>query len=520
MKKLLLGAAISAVMLSNAANAAIPVVGGKPQFNAANTNYVFLSGASAARKFIERLFADTGEICDAGTTVFKYYDDINGKKQNAYLCELNPTLGAAKPNLLIFKRSEGGSLQGVGPVIAGTPIEFLQIPGVSRSGLSNVGTGNCTPQGSNEFKCDYNLSSIYSKIIPDFGVSDVDPSQFTGENTTPDFSPVSAADLALLTVKPTAALTFGIPVTTSLRNALQAAQKTLDPTAELYLGSDCAVGSEAKKCMPSLSKHQIASIHTGKLKSWTDFRVGNSDLVSLANAADVPGNNRVHICRRVKGSGTQAQHGIKFLSYPCADVATPPVPGNNIPNDNVPVTQVHALSTSGDVTDCLNELETATNAANGFNNLYTAGGKRWAIGIQSLEKKSDHFRFVKVGGVAPTLENVANGTYTDWAEMTFQYNNDHFNMDLSSDVQAIVTNVIQSLGNPTVLATLNASFDHSFGASGYLAVPQFNAVAANAKLDLAAPVNPYSHGTSTAAINNCRVPAIYDNQMNIDVLVP
>ncbi len=508
MKKLLLGAAISAVMLSNAANAAIPVVGGKPQFNAANTSYVFLSGASAARKFIEKLFADTGEICDAGTTVFKYKDNINGKKQNAYLCELNPTLGATKPNLLIYKRSEGGSAQGVSPVIAGTAIEFLQIPGVSRSGLSNVGAGSCgTVDANNNITCDYNLSSKYSKIIPDFGVSDVDPGQFTGVNTPAGFSPVSAADLALLTVKPTAALTFGVPVTVSLRNALQAAQ----------LGSAC-VGSETKACMPSLSKYQIASIHTGKLTSWTDFRVGNSDLVSLADAADRPGNNRVHICRRVKGSGTQAQHGINFLNYPCADAATPPVPGNNFP-EGVPATQVHALSSSGDVTDCLNELETATNASNGFNNLYTAGGKRWAIGIQSLEKKSDYFRFVKIGGVAPTLENVANGTYTDWAELTFQYNNDHF-ATLSSDVATIATDVIESLGNPTVLASLNSGFVHSFGASGYLAVPQFNTVAANAKLDLTAPVNPYSHGTSTAAINNCRVPTVFGSQLNIDVLAP
>ena len=511
MKKLLLGAAISAVMLSNAANAAIPVVGGKPQFNAANTSYVFLSGASAARKFIEKLFADTGEICDAGTTVFKYKDSINGKKQNAYLCELNPTLGVAKPNLLIYKRSDGGSAQGVSPVIAGTAIEFLNIPGVSRSGLTNVGAGSCgTVNASNEITCDYNLSSKYSKIIPDFGISDVDPSQFVGENKPAGFSPVSKADLALLTVKPTAALTFGVPVTTSLRNALQAAQ----------LGSAC-VGSETEACMPSLSKHQIASIHTGKLKSWTDFKVGNDNLVSLANAADVPGNNRVHICRRVNGSGTQAQHGIKFLNYPCTGAATPPAAGNNFP-EGVPATQVHALSSSGDVTDCLNELQTATNAANGFNNLYTAGGKRWAIGIQSLEKnadRSDDFRFVKVDGVAPTLENVANGTYNDWAELTFQYNNGHF-ATLSSDVATIATEVIESLGNPTVLASLNSGFVHGFGASGYLAVPQFNTVASNAKLDLSAPVNPYSHGTANAAVNNCRVPTIYNDQINIDVLAP
>ena len=59
MKKLALSLATSAVLLSGAAEAAIQVdANGLPVINPADTNIIYLSGASAARKFMEELFTN------------------------------------------------------------------------------------------------------------------------------------------------------------------------------------------------------------------------------------------------------------------------------------------------------------------------------------------------------------------------------------------------------------------------------------------------------------------------------
>ena len=521
MKNLILGTAISAVMISGAANAAISVdaATGLPLINTTDTNVVYLSGASAARKFMEELFTNTGvaaaeAICDSTKPIWKYKDSINGKKQNAYLCELSTAnlaiSGLAKPNLLIYKRSEGGSAQGVSPIIADAKglataaIEFLKINNTA----CTLGVAPVAGTSLGSVTCAYDLADAtkFDVAIPDFGVSDVDPGQFKAGNTPAGFAPVSADDVGLMNVQGTAAAVFGIPVTTGLRNALQEAQiLTGDVPAT------CVVGDEAETCMPTLSKAQIASIYTGQINSWDQFMIGASPLFTGATVK--PASPRVHICRRVNGSGTQAQHGIKFLNSPCSAVASGPATDQGVP-EFFPVTQVHQLSASGDVTDCLNELEAGVDTAgNGFVNSYP--GQRWAVGIQSLEKNADladDFRFIRVDGVAPTLANVAKGKYYDWVELTFQYSNTHAWTD---DNQAIADAVIASAGNPVVLAALNTKFNHSFGQSGMMAVPTIYPVAADGELDLAAPVNPYTHATGTAGVENCRVPAVLGGELQL-----
>ena len=58
-------------------------------------------------------------------------------------------------------------------------------------------------------------------------------------------------------------------------------------------------------------------------------------------------------------------------------------------------------SGSGDVTTCLNDKQAAN---------------KWALGIQSLEKNSPSWKFIKINGVAPTVKNVAYNNYFDWVE--------------------------------------------------------------------------------------------------------
>ncbi len=518
MKKIVLGTVASAVMLSAGAQAAITLdANGIPVIDTATTEIVYISGASAPRAFIENLFVNpavpvANRICDPNKPVWKFKDSGNGKSQNAYLCEMdtgNPSLAgiaSVKPNLLIYKRNAGGSAQGVSPLLSQDPadvvsptIEFLDIStGCSLVTPATVGT-------LGQVKC-----SSTQQAVPDAGVSDVDPIQFRAQNTPAGFSPISQADLSKLTVKGTVALTFGVPVTTDMRNGLQEAQ--------FGVGDPC-VGSDTEACMPSLSRNQLANIFAGRINNWDQLRVGGVKVFSNASATYKgfgPVASRVHICRRVNGSGTQAQMGINIMNTPCSEAAVTPATDNTGLNEFAPVAQVHEMSGSGDLTDCLAALDTGAigvttgKMGNGtfFNNSY---GKRWAIGLQALEKKSPNFRFIKIDGVAPTLANVASGKYLDWAEQTWQYNTARMTDASRVDTKTIVDALIASAGEPTVVGEINKKFVHGFHGlqeTGFLANPNAFSPLADGTVDLTRPVNPYTHANGSLPVDNCRVPLI------------
>lgn len=520
MKKLILGAAISAAMFGGAANAAITLdAAGKVVVTPANTYEIYLSGASAALDYIEHLATSSSVIaadrmCDSTQPIYKFKDNGTGKDQNAYYCTLNTAnpqlagLAGGKTELLIYKRSKGGSAFGVTPIIddakgaATASIAFLNVD-------PSVCTAPAASGGLLVSTCTYSESTAgqFKTSKPDFGISDVDPEQFVGVNTPAGFAQVKPTDVSsYLNVDSAGGQVFGIGATLKLRNALQEAQ--------FGVGNAC-VGSEAEACMPSLTRDQIASIMTGKLDSWKDLKIGASDLYTVASAAYKPGNAnaRVHICTRTDGSGTKAQMGINFLSYPCASAATAPKGDTGATGEVIASVQVHALSSSGAVSECLRELDAGNNTiGTAFNNTYTTGGARWAIGIQGLEKNAhptaptEDWRFVKIDGVAPTLLNVAEGKYHDWAELTFQYSKTHV-WDTSEDL--IVKEFIKAASNPNVIVSLNATNVHPFGDSGYLASPKNFAPEANGVFASSYPVNPYSHATTTQSVNNCRVPAVY-----------
>lgn len=540
MKRLILSAAIVATLNATAAQAAITLdANGIPVINPADTNILYLSGASAAEKFIEGVMTNTtvpavDKICDTSKRLYKFQDTA-ATSQYAYLCEratTNPSVPSNKANILIYKRSAGGSAFGVSPIVAeangdtaSATIEFLKLSGSPACSVTTLaGVGALT-----KISCAYDPLDPAKHIthVPDFGISDVDPAQFTGNNspinpsTGVPYANVTSDDVAKLTVKSASALTFGVPVTKNLYFALQAAQKTTGAVP-----ATCALGDETEACMPSLSSAQIASIHAGAVVDWNQLKVGTVglyDWVSANAAAYLPGASYLHTCRRENGSGTQAQSNIKFLADPCTAAASATSPASDTvvqgfaEGDGVPM--IHENNSSGNVDICLNELQDGTNAANSFDNTY---GVRWAVGIQSLEKSTaaaTKYRFVKVDGVAPTLANVVKGKYRDWAENTFQYNTTHVFSAVAAENTALKTltdAVIKSSGAPEVMAKLNTGFSHTFiplavNKGAYLAVPtNYDIEPFGAFLDTR-PVNPYSHATASISANNCRVPTIFNN---------
>lgn len=518
MKKLVLGVAVSAALFGGMAQAAVTLDGaGKVVVTPADTYEIYLSGASAALDYIEKLSTSTTvtpteRMCDSLQPVYKFKDNGSGKDQDAYLCGLNPLnpqlvgLAGGKTNLMIYKRSLGGSAMGVSPIIddakgaATASIAFLNVDPSICSVPSPAPAAGVLSTST----CTYSEATAgqFQMKKPDFGISDVDPEQFRGVNTPAGFSAVNPSDIGLMNVDSAGGQVFGIGATLKLRNALQ--------EATFGVGNAC-VGSETEPCMPSLTRDQVASIFSGKLDSWKDLKIGATDVYTASSAAYKPTGftgHRLHICTRTNGSGTKAQLGVNFLNYPCSSAATAPVGDTGTTGEAIGVAQVHALSSSGNLSECLRELDGGVNTVGtAFNNTY---GTRWALGVQGLEKnasRSEAWRFIKIDGVAPTLENVAKGKYHDWAELTFQYSKTHA---FDAGEKAIVDEFIKAASNPAVLVELNSGNVHSFGDSGYLASPKNYTPEANGNFASTYPVNPFSHATTAQGVNNCRVPAAYD----------
>ncbi len=519
--------AVSAVLLSGSVFAISPTT--TPDIE------IFMSGASAQDKAIGALFKNICVTDAAGNTtdldVFK--DNAKpakpGKAHTAYFCTLDnakvPGLSITAPKVLFHKRSKGGSAQGVNPVIDEVAIDAM-----------NINNGNCTAPDTSTvppetfWRCDITpdadgnpATGNLIQVVSDAGVSDVNPEMFVGANTPAGNAPVDAIVISnRMVVKAAAALVFGVPVTTTLRDALQEAQFPGNATCTTYdatITDPLLQPRESEACMPSLTKRQVASLISGKIRNWSAFKVNGVSLTDPSIVSSLPDSTKVTYCRRVNGSGTQAQMNAKFLHYPCTAGALEPAaePGNPFSG---PI--VRENSGSGDMSACLNDFNNGTNGSG--ENLQTktlADGTvvpvtAWALGVQSTEKNAklgDDFRFIKIDGITPTLENAASGKYHDWVEQTFQWRIPSFNGP-TGDMLTILETIASQASEPSTIATvLNTKFKHTWGQAGYMAVSTNFAPTADGILNVNAPVIPYTHAAGSK-LDNCIVPVVNDTYQN------
>ncbi|MCG8671938.1 MAG: hypothetical protein MI867_21220 [Pseudomonadales bacterium] len=456
-----------------------------------------VSGASASDKTFQGVFntlcVDTPVVftdrCDDEnvesdlSTCVDTGSKLPGKSYAGYFCTMDASTVSGlsgSTTVLLRKRSTGGSFWGTVPVANADGIDFMEI---------NSSNCNAVPGESDVYKCDKNTVET---AVPDAGISDEEPELFTSLNVATGATPMDANLRANLNVEPINALTFGVPVTNALFAALQEAQ-------------GLTVGGPLPANMPSLSKEQVAALISGSINNWSDVQYGGVPLTTLATTPPTA-DSRVAICRRVNGSGTQAQMNANFLHAPCTSAASFPS------TDNTPCTGtkgenpspgfcsdgyaalefanganvVHENSGSGDVTQCLDDLQDAN---------------RWAIGVQSLEKASDKWQFIKVNGFAPTLENVAEGKYFDWAASTVQWRNKVVNGEpVPTAAQlAILSSIREEAGQPSVLDGINDGTDQGFGATGALALGTLPGVTLSPfNADL--PVMQYSRNGKTCSV--------------------
>jgi hypothetical protein len=188
-----------------------------------------------------------------------------------------------------------------------------------------------------------------------------------------------------------------------------------------------------------------------------------------------------------------------LVGYPC-DATQDGSIDTLLPEGETPFTTFVAEGeSSGDVEKCTNDFNNGTNIS-GKN---AAFRKRWAIGIQSLEKNntlSNPYRFIKIDGFAPTLVNAHAGDYYDVARQSIQtrIGTATVNVDARDALVPFVDNKVN-------LDALNKS--HAFGRSGWLGSPRSTQVPDSA-LNLTQPVAWFQR-VSGAKSNTCALPSAF-----------
>lgn len=271
-------------------------------------------------------------------------------------------------------------------------------------------------------------------VNADGGFSDVDPNIWAAriDNNTymPQFDPALVS--GGYTVKSGfAGQGFGIAVSKALYDALQAAQKVLNP-------ADDGPGVN----QPNITRQEFTSILSATGGYHTDWQ----PLLGAAGA----GKN-VHLCRRTNASGTQASMDSFFLENPCT-LNNDPTYGSLEPayaSDSTGTFIVTENPGTGDVKTCL----TTPN---------------YAIGVMSLENAdAAGYKYVKLDGVSPNEEadrrkSVVEGRYNFAEEMVLAYRNDS-----SPNAKTYLNNFAKIMGDPSKVAALNGVYVVPNGAFTY-----------------------------------------------------
>lgn len=457
---------------------------------------VSISGASALRLSIG---AYVQEICNPAT-LHVYFngtlpvDAADGVNHRAYACQLNAQVGnyAAGTPVVVYKRDQGGSGQGVNPIALNANIAHMKI----------VDDASCavTPNPAfSDIQIPNYLCSGTENRVSDAGISDVEPNIL---NQTPNLADVTAGDpgsgsvaavdFSNVTVGSFVQGIFGVAVN---KQAYLALQKT-----QGLVASGATAIDEADDKRPSLPTTFVRAMLTGGLSASATNKRGWGLVIDEAVDASV--NTRsFNVCRRQPGSGTQAASNIYFAQNPCgADTAVSPLRQASASAPTHTATGgsyvVNEQSGTGGVETCLGTTVNNISGAYGIavlgreNNPLANGGDKG-------------YRYVKLDGMEPvrwnatTLKGATTGHYDFVFESTMQYNN--INPNLNADKIAFITAIRTGAAKPAALAVADVDTQQGvMSPSGaWTALGQYPA--------LAAAVKPFASRVARTSGNSCTV---------------
>ncbi|MGD9601560.1 MAG: hypothetical protein AB7O21_14035 [Gammaproteobacteria bacterium] len=514
-----LSAAIAALLASTAAPAFDPSVSA-PDFE------VVIAGASAPGTALRSLLIR--DLCDAGPAIDVFVHGGTARHFNV-ACVIG-----GRPVLL--RKNEGGSSAGVRGVDTKSTQPFLNAGAASCNAPVARSVGG---RAFNEYSGCGATAATLTNLVPDFGLSDVEPTALTGPlaPTGQSFQNVSG-----LTIQNIASLLFGFVVTTDLYRALQAAQfapanacnpdpatgtdvtrpDPANPVARIAGANGIKDAYEApatdsgiaqtptsvsarhtlgdtERCMPILSRDELRSLLARDITSGNNLWVGPNagDTLTARSAGKDYGSasGAINLCRRNAGSGTHAVTAMHFLSTNCGkgEFLVP-----NAVCSGATVCPVNSNDSASGMEACLGGHNTAN---------------AWAVGYQSVEKNADlaqPYRFVKIDGASPTLNNLLSGNYGHFGELTAVRRgntSDLVNVPNPADhatANGIWSTIVTRLTTAANVGTLDALdfTKQPFGPSGFAArgSPPFPP-------DPTAPVNPLTHTRpGTSVQNTCTGP--------------
>jgi hypothetical protein len=516
---------------------------------------IYTSGASVQDKAYGQVINTT--LAQAGTVDF--FADVDpdtgsvGTRWTVYYFKGNTNLGSelAGKKILLEKRAYGSSGYGVIPLVANIAIEHLNIVGATASKWTANGAGAWKATISPA-----NASDYLAKRISDAGFSGVDPSILLKPNTenypTPvqqlitaapepnwptTLSKVPTTGSNAFTVVPTGGSIYGIAVTLDLYKVLQAAQKRAGA-----LASNVVIGSYNEDALPNLNRTIVASLLAGKIGAWEQFKIVDktdnnsvktlldSDILGDAGVStpykeSTTGNNLtpVAVGKRNNGAAAAVMAYATFLNYPTTPNSVPPAkttPDNAVAEDaSLPI--VKSPFSLADAGTLLKDWQNGTNAL-GFNNVVSGTGyaKRWGIDINSVDRNSavtaagiggDPWRYIKIDGYAPTLENVAAGVYPIWTEGAAMYYTSKVGDAKWASKAKLIKTLADNMGSPSVIGGFNTS--QAWGKTGaFVTTADPRGFKATIPFSTSNPVIPFTH-KSGGTIHAELVP-VADNNAN------
>ncbi len=541
MKKSILTAALTATLgvVSSGAYAWVPApeVAGSTVVDSTvsgnSGNGVRWSGATASTNTLRYYIIDNW--CDATQPI-----DVFMGAGWAVACDADLTAGVN--NRVFRKHDAGGSASGVVPVARAQALPFIQMGTGAGSNCPSAAVASTTPTSGTAYN-QYTCGTGTVNIVTQAGISDIEPEKFRDLNTPPGgvaFDPVN--DAPKLKTFGLFDLVFNTPVSLNLYRALQAVQypstSPCNPANAGYIAAvtvaDTGVATtqgETQECMPSLTYPEIRALFSGKVNNWTDFfaqsaadvtgrtktSLKNNGRIQAAVAAGMltlPSDDYVQICRRVPGSGTQAEFNVIIMGKICNASGINPSAGSNLLGGP----KVELGSGSGDVEKCFDAYNDGTSDAT-FKTVNASGvevaqtinatlTKRWAIGIQSTEKNvnlAHRYRFIKQNNFAPTITNVQKGDYEQWATTSCHFNTT--TVPSTNPDYNLISSLCQNMTKPADVATSNLALRYPWGPGGLLV--NFDNKGTNVpgyEFDQDMPVNTQSRKNGLGSIDMCQPP--------------
>lgn len=486
-----------------------------------DTNILYVSGATAPdRTIFEGLVDTTNGILETGLL-----PSGNPALQADYDTAIIPhvyvaaaTFNAAAPgNYLVYGRVKTGL------ALAGTDIGIGKFSGGSETGIDPVATNTsvigtvsivypdptsatCSagtfvaPAAAPADRLAYILFTGCGTTArtPQAGVSDVEPAIF---GSPANIRAAVATDGALTT-------SFAPVVSQNFYTALQAAQNL----AAACPSSLAADATEA--CLPNLTSVQVRALLSRRVTTVSRFFDG---AVALTPPA---GGDQIRLCRRGNTSGTQQSFQRLFFNQGCTASLPTVVMGSDpsivVGADNcnevgclwapaaVGAAGIFAGRGSGDVEACVDNANDT--------NLY-------AVGLLSTDRVPNdtnrQFRYIKIDGVAPSVERVVSQEWSYFTENVFvrpagaNLNLANFN---AGNRASIYTNLLLS----RVRTPANIVKTHSlqaFGRGGLTVRPATTTAPLVTDTASTRPVTPSIRAATrvNAAVNNCNEATVPQN---------